>query len=78
MPTLTPAERSSIFQSRWRTKSEFEFIDSIKSRGQGEPTRLAILLKYRESLKLRVEWGEVDPQKVANYLSAAIQAERGS
>ena len=61
----------------WGTESEMKFIESLGTHRQGAPKditkvdkqiRLHLLKRYRSSIEKRVQWGNINPHKITNFV----------
>lgn len=58
----------------WTTKYEIDFLKSIGTYKSTPSTftRKELLRKYRDAMKLRVNWDSINPDKVKEYLAGEI------
>jgi len=58
----------------WTTKCEIDYLKSIGTfmLMPSKFTRKELLRKYRENMKLRVDWGAINPDKIKEYLAGEI------
>ena len=61
----------------WQTYQELNFLKGLGTgvwkRKDEENRRKRLLIKYRDSIKSRVNWGEVDPKEISKYLDQALR-----
>lgn len=65
----------------WSTESEMKFIKGFGTHRQGAPKditkvdkriRLNLLKLYQFSIEKRVQWGNINPHKIANFVDDLI------
>ncbi len=61
----------------WQTGQELNFLKGlgtgIWTRKHEENRRKGLLVKYRDSIKARVDWREIDPKEIVEYLDQALK-----
>ena len=65
----------------WTTNHEKKFIEQMGSAKNGFPEKskaekLAMLVKYIDSLDKRSEWGEIDKNTIRKYARAKLRRDR--
>lgn len=69
----TSTERAQKHRNAHETRHEVDFILSLK-KGNGK-TRMQKLLQYEESMFLRSDWGEIDPDIIRQVIKSQIAEE---
>lgn len=72
---------TNIVYYKWTTADEIKYVKGLGTRKRQEGinsglTRLEMLLKYRDTLNQRVEWGDIEPVEVSVVVEKMIVAER--
>jgi hypothetical protein len=61
----------------WPTKQEKDFISQLGVTLCINTPRYKLLKQYRETMKLRADWGQVDREEIAAFVDRAIEEEAG-
>jgi len=65
----------------WTTEREIQFLTylggwrtKVKERETIDPNRrMALLLKYQKAIKSRVRWGDIEKEKIIEFLEKALK-----
>ena len=77
--------KQTLFHMTWSTLKEKDFIDKMGSFYKGgavqrEPDLRKryhqLLIRYREGMKHRVNWGDIDPIAIKQYVEWRLARER--
>lgn len=71
-------DKATNAPSTWHTWDEIHFLERLgswalkKETQQEPPDKKTLLQNYRDSMKLRVNWGEIDPVAVKNFINKEL------
>lgn len=77
--------KKTLFHMTWSTLKEKHFIDTMGSYYRGRPFRREpdrrkryhqLLIGYRKGIKQRVNWGDIDPVAIGQYVEWRLARER--